>query len=210
MIIKYFDITEDELKSAPFTPGAVYFCSDTKNMYYDRPESSERVKMSDVIVLDTDEERMLMLAPVPFKMYYIRESGKFYINDGTNWNNISSSDFVIHVSGNDIDGFIADKNYSSILSAYTSGLPSIRVIFNGLTLYLSEFADTHFLFSVITSTDNINMLMIRITIDINNTITYEEISGGNNDTETTIVDDVLYVRSKQYNSSIEDDILVLR
>lgn len=209
MIVKYFDIYESELESAPFNPGAVYFCSDTKNMYYDRPETNERVKMGDVIILETDEERELMLAPIPFKLYYIKENCKFYMNDGTNWVAIGSSDFTIHVSGNDVNSLTADKEYNSILSAYNSGL-SIRMIFNGLNLYLNEFVNNCFVFNTTTSTEDVKyMLIIKITIDISNTITYKEVSG-DNDTVSTIIDEVLYVRSKQHSSSIENGMLVLR
>ena len=209
MIIKYFDIYESELDSIELNPGAIYFCSDTKNIYYDRPDTNDRVRMGDVIIIDTDEERVNLLTPVPFKIYYVKDVNKFYISDGINWNSIGSSDFVINVNETGTS-LSATSQYESILSAYNNGM-SIRVSYDGLNLYLNEFVDNSFIFTTTSSTDSKYILMTKIIIDSNDTVTLEQVSGdSDNGTTSTVIDDVLYVRSTEYTASIEDGMLVLR
>ena len=65
---------------------AVYFCSDTGNIYFDSITNGCRTKMSNtIIILTTETERNNILAPIPNKLYCILQTGCLYIYSGGKW-----------------------------------------------------------------------------------------------------------------------------
>ena len=86
MMIKYYDITENELNSKAFEAGSVYFCYDTLRIYYDSISDNKRIDISEfAVVLDTENERDGLLSPIPNKLYYIKENNKLYIYLNSEW-----------------------------------------------------------------------------------------------------------------------------
>ena len=95
-LIKYYDITESTLDSKPFEAEAIYYCTDTGNVYVDSLAEMTRKKMSsDVIMIGTETDRAMILAPIPFKIYCVLSSGSMYIYYNAKWNRLGVSQFEI-------------------------------------------------------------------------------------------------------------------
>lgn len=85
-MIKYYDITEAEMEAKTIEDEAIYFCSDTGNIYFDSVTNGGRTKMSNtIIILATEAARTNLLAPIPNKLYCILQSGCLYIYSGGKW-----------------------------------------------------------------------------------------------------------------------------
>ncbi len=95
-MIKHYDIYESELKNKPFEAEALYYCTDSLNVYLDSPGENKRIKVSssDVILLSTEADRTSMLVPLKGKIYAVLASGRLYIYD-TDWITLGSTAFEI-------------------------------------------------------------------------------------------------------------------
>ena len=94
-MIKFYNITENDLVSKSFENEAVYFCSDTGNIYMDSPLEVERKKMSNTfIIVATESERANLLAPIPEKIYCVTESGNLYMYYNGAWIKLSGGSLV--------------------------------------------------------------------------------------------------------------------
>ena len=90
-MIKYLDILRSELDHLPIIPGQIYYCGDSRETFYDS-NAGIRVQMGDVIYnVETEAEREALIAPVEGKLYYIKESGLFYVYDNDIWSTVSDT-----------------------------------------------------------------------------------------------------------------------
>ncbi len=91
-MVKYYDIAESDLSSKPFEAEALYYCTDSGNIYFDSPLESERKQMStDTVILKTDDDRTGLLAPIPNKIYVVLETGALFMYNGGNWIKLTES-----------------------------------------------------------------------------------------------------------------------
>lgn len=96
-MIKFYNITEEELKTKAFEAEALYYCSDTLNVYLDSPIENSRVRMStDTIILADESARNNILAPLPYKIYCVLSTGSLYIYTDGQWNRLGASQFDIY------------------------------------------------------------------------------------------------------------------
>jgi len=97
-LIKYYDLTENDVSAKPYESEALYYCVDSKNIYFDSPTQGERIKMSsDTIIIATEDEKDRILAPITDKLYVVLDSGTLYIYSGTNgWINLSGNRFELN------------------------------------------------------------------------------------------------------------------
>ena len=96
-MIKFYNITESELKTKAFEAEALYYCSDTLNVYLDSPIENARVRMStDTIILADENARNNILALLPYKIYCVLSTGSLYIYTDGQWNRLGASQFDIH------------------------------------------------------------------------------------------------------------------
>lgn len=94
-MIKFYNITENDLGTKAFENEAIYFCSDTGNIYMDSPLEVDRKKMSNTfIIISTETERENMLAPIPEKIYCVTESGNLYLFYNGNWVKLTGGSLV--------------------------------------------------------------------------------------------------------------------
>lgn len=85
-MIKFYDITEDELNGKVYKPGSLYFCHDTLNIYLDSIPEGKRICMTEaMIILDSEDDRINMITMLPYKLYFVKDSGKTYIHNGIQW-----------------------------------------------------------------------------------------------------------------------------
>ena len=96
-MIKHYDLTESDVSAKPYEAEALYYCTDSKNIYFDSPTEGERIKMSsDTIIIGTEAEREKILAPIADKIYVVLDSGTLYIYSSTNgWINLGGNTFEI-------------------------------------------------------------------------------------------------------------------
>lgn len=86
MLVKHFQTIENELKSIGFNEGTLYYTTDTKRVYLDPIDEKSRICVSsDPIILNTENDRTDLLAPIPGKIYFVIETSKSYIFYNGNW-----------------------------------------------------------------------------------------------------------------------------
>ena len=96
-MITFYNIAENALSSKAFEAEALYFCSDTLNLYFDSPIEGIRIRMStDTIILADENARNNILAPLPFKIYCVLSTGSLYIYTDGKWNRLGASQFDIY------------------------------------------------------------------------------------------------------------------
>lgn len=77
------------LQNTSVTNGSVYFVADTKELFFDF--DSQRVKVTDILILNTEEERTGILFSPLNKFYFVLATQKLYLyKDGT-WYSVAGS-----------------------------------------------------------------------------------------------------------------------
>ena len=95
-MIKHYDLTESDVLAKPYEAEALYYCTDSKNIYFDSPTEGERIKMSsDTIILSTEYERKNMLAPIADKIYIVLNSASMYIYSSGKWIALNQTEFEV-------------------------------------------------------------------------------------------------------------------
>lgn len=95
-MIKHYNLTESDVSAKPYEAEALYYCIDSKNIYFDSPTEGERIKMSsDTIILATEGERKSLLAPIAGKVYIVLNSACMYIYSDGKWISLSQTEFEI-------------------------------------------------------------------------------------------------------------------
>lgn len=118
-MIKHYDLTESDVSAKPYEAEALYYCTDSKNIYFDSPTEGERIKMSsDTIILNTEAERKSMLAPIADKIYIVLNSACMYIYSGGKWLALNQTEFEI--SNVQVSAGSAIVNDSRILAGHTA------------------------------------------------------------------------------------------
>ncbi len=80
----------------PIREGQFLMTSDTKNVFYDL--TSERMQLTDIIELDTEEQRQAILAPLN-KFYFVKDTCSLwrYNNEWVEWKRGGSAlSFAVH------------------------------------------------------------------------------------------------------------------
>lgn len=95
-MIKHYDLTENDVSAKPYEAEALYYCTDSKNIYFDSPTEGKRIEMSsDTIILATENERRLMLAPIADIIYIVLSSACMYIYSGGMWISLNQTEFEV-------------------------------------------------------------------------------------------------------------------
>ena len=80
--------TENILTAAQIDNGRLYITQDTKSLYVDYDDI--RLKIGDVIFLNTENQRLMTLAPLSNKLYLVKETGILWFFT-TDWVQIGTS-----------------------------------------------------------------------------------------------------------------------
>ena len=95
-MIKHYDLTESDVNAKPYEAEALYYCTDSRNIYFDSPAEGVRIKMSsDTIILPTEATRKSILAPITDKIYIVLDSACMYIYSGGKWVALNQTEFEI-------------------------------------------------------------------------------------------------------------------
>ena len=79
--------------------GSLIIAKDTKELFADA--GGERIQISDIIYVDTEEQLDEILAPLSNKFYFVKENNCLYNYNNTTWSPITGS-----INTTDIDSII--------------------------------------------------------------------------------------------------------
>lgn len=89
-IIKPIQAIKGVLDKIKVENGQLISCIDTKEIFIDSYDN-KRIKISDIIFLETELEKSSILAPLINKLYFVKENNKIYTFSGSRWNEIFMS-----------------------------------------------------------------------------------------------------------------------
>jgi hypothetical protein len=82
--LKPIETIKSNINTITVVPGQMIKCYDTGELFFDTSES-ERIQISDIIYINTESQRLSLLAPLNSKLYFVRETNNMYIHDTENW-----------------------------------------------------------------------------------------------------------------------------
>lgn len=82
----FYDITKNDLGKKAFEQEALYFCTDTGEIFLDSIVEQRRITMNSSVTLVTE----LPLAPIPNKLYCMVNTGLLYVYYNSNWVSLGS------------------------------------------------------------------------------------------------------------------------
>ena len=77
-IVQHIKVLDSQLANIKIVAGSTIYTRDTGKHFIDISDT-ERVQISDIIYIDTDKERIALLAPLPDKLYITRDTNKIWI-----------------------------------------------------------------------------------------------------------------------------------
>lgn len=87
-LLRPIETIESRLSDIPIQSGQLIFCTDTNDIYMDNSEH-DRVHMTDIIKLKTEDDRRSIFVPLIGKIYLVEESNILYTHNGMDWETIS-------------------------------------------------------------------------------------------------------------------------
>lgn len=78
-LVRFIELDESQLSQLPLKPGTLIYTKDSLNQYLDT--DTERIQITDLIVLANDSEREDILVPLGEKFYYIKDTKKVWMYD---------------------------------------------------------------------------------------------------------------------------------
>lgn len=78
-LVRFVELDESQLSQLPIQPGTLIYTKDSLNQYLDT--DTERIQITDLIVLAKDSDREEILVPLGEKFYYVKDTKKVWIYD---------------------------------------------------------------------------------------------------------------------------------
>ena len=89
-IVRFTEVNKSQVSQVPMKPGQLVFSNDSFEIYLDNMYS-ERIKITDIIKLDTETDRTGIIAPLADKFYYVKATNKFwYVNEELEWHCVNA------------------------------------------------------------------------------------------------------------------------
>lgn len=85
MQVQFCELYESQLGSIPITPGTLYTCIDTGNMYLDDSKGVRDIISNEVKISPTELGRTNLVNIIDNKIYVVVESGRQYIHSDNKW-----------------------------------------------------------------------------------------------------------------------------
>ena len=89
-MFKPIETIQSNLELIPVKAGQVIYCTDSRETFMDNNQG-ERVKMGDIITLETESDRESIFVPLLDKLYLVLETNKLYRFNGDEWICISNN-----------------------------------------------------------------------------------------------------------------------
>ena len=116
-IFKPIETIKSKLDYIQLKHGQYIICTDSQESYIDT--YNERIKIGDIILLDTEDDRNSMIVPLMDKLYVVKNTNKLYRYNGSEWLCLSNNNTI----------FSQRKNYK-----ITSNTPQIPLGIDGLDI----------------------------------------------------------------------------
>jgi hypothetical protein len=114
---------------------AIIFSTDTKELFVDINNS--RMQISDIIIVNTEEELTSILAPISNKFYYVISKNRFFRFSEGEWKGVQADDAVSKAQLGNLDNLSTD-NKDSIVDAINELFQNVD---NGKSLLASAITD---------------------------------------------------------------------
>ena len=110
-IVRFTEVNKSQVNQVPMKPGQLVFSNDSFEIYLDNMYS-ERIKITDIIKLDTENDRTGIIAPLADKFYYVKATNKFwYVNEELEWHCVNADVTKESIGLGNVDN-TADANKS--------------------------------------------------------------------------------------------------
>lgn len=127
-IVQHIKVLDSQLANIKIVAGSTIYTRDTGKHFIDISDT-ERVQISDIIYIDTDKERIALLAPLPDKLYITRDTNKVWIYsvETSKWVCLNIDTTYSAGTGISIDGTTINN---SGVHAVTSGASANKINVN--------------------------------------------------------------------------------
>ena len=127
-IVQHIKVLDSQLANIKIVAGSTIYTRDTGKHFIDISDT-ERVQISDIIYIDTDRERIALLAPLPDKLYITRDTNKVWIYsvETSKWVCLNIDTTYSAGTGISIDGTTINN---SGVHAVTSGASANKINVN--------------------------------------------------------------------------------
>ena len=78
MLVRFSTTAKANLNTVPVKAGTIIYVNDTLEQYFDISDN-KRIQLTDIIYLDDDEDRVLTVAPLANKLYFVKSTFKFWM-----------------------------------------------------------------------------------------------------------------------------------
>lgn len=93
-MMRYYETVKAKLNTIAIESGNLIYCTDTLETYCDT-STGQRIRTGDIVYLETESNRTVLIAPLTGKIYFVKETNKLYCHNGTDWVNLNSGVQVI-------------------------------------------------------------------------------------------------------------------
>lgn len=179
--VRFSDSSKSTILKQPITNGRFYVASDTRELYCDTLDG-ERIKISEIEYLETNDEREDILAPLN-KFYYVSDTNKlWYYNE--KWVQIGpGSQLIIQVNGTQLGSYTGEQSVTINITKTDIGLGNVpNVATNDQT---PTFTSSSVL-TALTSGEKLSVLLGKIAKAINDLMSH--INNKNNPHEVDLPD----------------------
>ena len=127
-IVQHIKILDSQLANIKIVAGSTIYTRDTGKHFIDISDT-ERVQISDIIYIDTDKERIALLAPLPDKLYITRDTNKVWVYSvkSDKWVCLNTDTTYTAGTGISIDGTTINN---SGVRAVTAGASANKININ--------------------------------------------------------------------------------
>ena len=127
-IVQHIKVLDSQLANIKIVAGSTIYTRDTGKHFIDISDT-ERVQISDIIYIDTDKERIALLAPLPDKLYITRDTNKVWVYSvkSDKWVCLNTDTTYTAGTGISIDGTTINN---SGVRAVTAGASANKININ--------------------------------------------------------------------------------
>lgn len=92
-MITYIETIKDAIYEVRIKPGQIIYATDTNETFFDTEEGN-RIILNDVIYLNKESEKLLIMRPLTNRIYIVKETSQPYRYDGA-WFKIKDPDYLL-------------------------------------------------------------------------------------------------------------------
>ena len=138
MKVQHSIVNNNKLNSVPVVNGQIVYVKDTHDLYFD--VDNTRTKATDIIFVDTLQERDAIQSPTPNKVYCVAETNCFYKYINNSWELIGGDVTKSYVD----DNFLKKTNTTAFTPTENYHPATKKYVDDSLASYTPPAADVEF------------------------------------------------------------------